>query len=333
MHAWFNRYARHEANGLDELEAVFEEEYGLNRRQVWRWLPYVAAVLMVGFTWYFFNIEKPAERGEPNSLLVANDVPPGGNRAILTVADGRSIELSESQSGIVVGDKHILYASGSEKLIDLVDEEVVSLELTTTAGGTYQVVLTDGTKVWLNAASTLRYPSRFANGERIVEIVGEAYFSVAKDGQRPFKVISDDQQIEVLGTEFNVSAYAGEGEIRTTLVEGSIELRINEGKKHMTLSPNEQSVFFGTTITKSKVDVGPYVAWKDGNFYFDNTALADMMNQMARWYDVEVIYESGVPNERFSGAMSRNVSLQTVLELLRISEIKYRIEKNKLIIE
>src|SRR5690606_36845199 len=144
------------------------------------------------------------------------------------------------QTGIVVADERILYASGYEELAELTEKEIITLVLTTPKGGTYQITLTDGTKVWLNAATTLRYPSRFGSGERVVEIDGEAYFSVTKDVQRPFKVVSHGQQVEVLGTEFNVSAYADEIDVKTTLVAGRVELKVNGSGERMALVPSEQ---------------------------------------------------------------------------------------------
>ncbi len=330
LHAWFNRYTANEARGLDNLRDMYVRDRMMLRK---RWLQYAAVLLVtVAAAWYAWEgkaVDGPSDNPVAKKI---EDIPPGGNKATLTLADGRTIDLSEAQSGIVVGHERILYKEGAEELVNL-EGEAIPLVLSTPKGGTYQITLSDGTKVWLNAASTLKYPSRFDDAERVVEVEGEAYFSVAKDSKKPFRVVSHGQQINVLGTEFNVSAYTDEKDVKTTLVEGSVELQINVSGQHMALVPGEQSVLKGAEVNKRKVDVGPYIAWKNGEFNFDNTALTDMMKQMSRWYGVEVIYENGVPNERFSGAMSRDVSLQTVLELLRVSEINYRIESNTLIID
>ncbi|MEC3879459.1 FecR family protein [Parapedobacter sp. 10938] len=334
LHAWLNQYAKNEAQGLDDLEESYNAEHAIKKTRWLRWFPYAAAVIIVTLVSVWYVGTDPAENLKPKiANLKPGDIAPGGNRATLTLADGRSIDLSEAESEIVVGGEHISYASGSEELVDLKDEEISLLVLATPKGGTYQITLSDGTKVWLNAESTLKYPSRFVGEERVVEIEGEAYFAVTKDSNKPFKVHSRGQQIEVLGTEFNISAYTDEHDVKTTLVTGSVELKVNASGERMALVPSEQSVLSGDMITKQTVDVGPYIAWKDGHFNFDNTTLADMMKQMERWYDVEVIFESGVPNEQFSGTMSRDVSLQTVLELLHISGINYRIQGNDLIIE
>lgn len=328
LHAWLNQYATDEAHGLDELREEYDVERTMKRK---RWLPYAAALLITSAVAWYFWPDEGKDAVSDYQVVGTEDIPPGGNRATLILSDGSTIDLSEVQSGIVVEDKRILYEGRAEELIPL-QSEVMPLMLSTPKGGTYQITLSDGTKVWLNAESTLKYPSRFSDTERIVEVKGEAYFLVTKDAERPFKVLSRGQEIDVLGTAFNVTAYADEDVVTTTLVEGKIALNVAANGTRMSLKPNEQSILLGTDISKRKVDVRSYIAWKDGEFSFDNTPLADMLKQMSRWYGVDVIYEHEIPKERFSGAVSRNVSLQTILELLRISEVNYRIENNALII-
>ena len=334
MYAWFSRYAANEAHGLDELREAYVLESYWRRKRWRRWLPYAAAAFLLSTTLVWYFSDNFAEMRKPKMALTSDeDIAPGGNRATLTLADGRKIDLSEMQSGIVIGNGGILYEKGTEELVDLEVDDIIPLVLSTPKGGTYQITLADGTKVWLNAASTLQYPSRFDDRERVVQLQGEAYFSVTNDTDKPFRVVSHAQQIEVLGTEFNVAAYADDAEVKTTLVEGSVALQINASGERVFLAPNEQSVLRGATIRKQQVNVGPYIAWKDGNFYFHNTPLSEMMTQMSRWYDIDVVYEKEIPNEMFNGTLSRNVSLRTVLDLLRISEVKYRIEEDRLIFE
>ncbi|PPL00557.1 FecR family protein [Parapedobacter indicus] len=346
LNAWFNRYASQEAHGLDELQKAYETDQAVLRRRGFMWLPYAAAVIamvaLVG-AWLLLDSKKQTSGAE----VIVKDVAPGGNRAMLTLADGRTVNLSEAQEKIIVGDE-ITYADGSE-VVDVRNKTTdiqgsgngdfssnISriMSLKTPKGGTYQITLPDGTKVWLNAASILRYPVRFEGNERIVEIEGEGYFSVVSDKGRPFKIISKEQKIEVLGTEFNISAYPDDDAAKTTLVGGKVKVSslLQAGTEEV-LIPGEQAITHGAAMDVQTVDVAQYIAWKDGNFHFDNISLADLMKQISRWYDVEVIYRNKVPQERFSGGMSRDVTLRTVLELLRISEIKYRIESNKLIIE
>lgn len=300
-----------------------------------RWLPYVAAALgifVIGFSIYgYLNSNQPTEILHARSV----DIPPGGNHAVLTLADGRTIDLSEAQTGIVMGNG-ATYLDGSTVFNEPVNDGVSTEfhSLTTPNGGTYQITLSDSTKIWLNAASTLKYPSRFNGKERVVELAGEAYFAVSKDKKRPFKVISSRQEIEVLGTEFNVSVYEDEPEARTTLVNGSVSVVPTADRlSPQTLRPGEQATLRGTAITVQGVDVASYTAWRDGRFYFRNTAFDEMMRQISRWYDVEVTYRRGVPNETFSGKMSRNLSLMTVLELLNVSDVRIQLEENRLIVD
>jgi len=316
------------------------------------WLPYAAAVILIALigTWIYSSVGdgQPME-SDRVSLLSHADVPPGGSRATLTLADGRTIDLSEAQTGIIVGDE-ITYLDGNSVLDDQVNEEISehSLTLTTPKGGTYQVTLPDGTKVWLNAASTLKYPSRFAGKERVVELDGEAYFDVTQmrktansqirksaNSQRiPFKVVSNGQTVEVLGTQFNIEAYGGESEIKTTLVKGAVRIVPEAASQPaVTLSPGQQSRLAGENIVVNDVDIEPYVAWKLNMFHFKHTPFAEMMHQIERWYDVDVVYNSRIPQETFSGRMKRNVSLLGVLKLLKASEIKFRIEGRQLIID
>ncbi len=331
LHAWFNEYARHEAGGLDELRKTFEtDKIRLPRRRFF-WFSYAAAAIAIvalGGTWLLLGGRKQTQGTE----VVVKDIAPGGNRAMLTLADGRMVDLSETQERIIVGEE-ITYSDGSPVLGKEIHTPTSSLTLTTPRGGTYEITLSDGTQVWLNSASTLKYPSHFGSDERVVEIDGEGYFSIVKDKQRPFRVISKDQKIDVLGTEFNISAYEDDLAVTTTLIEGAVRIVNLKSEIANRLDPGEQSVVQEAVTDIQHVGTEPYIAWKNGDFYFDNTPLVNVMKQIARWYDVEVVYERGVPQENFSGTMSRNVTLQTVLELLRISEIKYRIENNQLFIE
>src|SRR5690606_13084414 len=331
LHTWFNMYARQEAHGLDDLLATYRAEQAAARRGKLGWLPYAAVFIAVlaGLWWFYdaaqndLNVERTAAQ--------TYDIPPGRNRAMLTLADGRTVDLNEEQKGIVLGDV-IRYLDGSSVIEEQADIPGRSRELSTPKGGTYQVDLPDGTHVWLNAASKLSYPERFADLDRTVEIRGEAYFSVAKDKHRPFKIRSRGQEIVVTGTEFNVSAYE-DADVKTTLVDGIVWLRAEISGRKIQLFPGEEGVIQNGNIVKYSVDPAAAVAWKEGNFYFDNTPLDEMMKQIERWYDVEVIYQGPVPQERFSGQMSRNITLQTVLQLLKLSEIKYTLSNKQLIIE
>jgi ferric-dicitrate binding protein FerR (iron transport regulator) len=213
-------------------------------------------------------------------------------------------------------------------------------KVSTPNGGQYQVVLQDGSKVWLNASSTLRFPTEFTGTHRNVEISGEAYFEIAKDPARPFKVsicspagVSTGQQVEVLGTSFNVMAYSDEKEIRTTLVDGSVKMKNASAEK--VLEPGEQAQSSlnmpGLQIIRD-ADVAAAIAWKDGYFNFNKEDIQTIMRQLARWYDVEVGYV-GTPNDRlFWGGMQRDLPLSSIFKILEKSGVQFNIEGKKVIV-
>src|SRR5690606_7907066 len=211
----------------------------------------------------------------------------------------------------------------------------INHQLSTPKGGTYQITLADGTNVWLNSESTLKYPTRFWGNERVVELEGEAYFEVTAQtagvrtpNQVPFRVISKGQTVEVLGTQFNISAYADEAEIKTTLVEGRVKVNADESPfESLLLVPGEQAILAGTVMQKQQVDVEQFIAWKDGLFSFKETELHAVMRQLSRWYDVTIAYQDNVPTTHYYGAISRNESLAGVLELLQQSGLNFKIEQ------
>lgn len=315
-------YARINKNLQSRLPAM--QEMHVKRL---RFLPYAAALAVVCFAAWWLIGRTPAE-GDL-ATVSTEDILPGGNRAFLTLADGNTLELSEAQSGIVIGDNGVSYINGST----LVDDPSLATQmqtLTVPNGGTYQVTLPDGSKVWLNAASTLRYPGRFDDIERVVELEGEAYFSVSKirneqNGQDvPFKVLSSGQVVQVLGTEFNVLSYGDEPMIKTTLVEGSVRVGTPVGNTSVVLLPGEQSsVSAQGVVKKAKVAVKKEIAWKSGVFYFEETSFAELMRQAGRWYDIEIRYTGDVPRASFSGVMSRQVTLKTLLEFLGESTAQF----------
>lgn len=310
-----------------------------------RWIPYAAAAILIAASmviWFFVDSDSPSTRSlETQTTRVSNDVAPGGNRAVLILDNGSTFNLSENQEGIIIGD-NIRYEDGTS--IFESDHTAPGAEispqyatLSTPKGGTYHITLSDGTKVWLNAASTLRYPTKFSGTDRVVELDGEAYFSVVPNANRPtpFKVLSQGQEVEVLGTEFNVYAYPEEQTTKTTLLEGHVRvhLRSSNASNSYDLIPGQQATNEHSHVRVSEVDVNRYIAWKTGMFYFNQTPFEELMNQIERWYDVDVVYKSGIPKDTFGGKIRRDVSLLTVLELLKASEIDYYVDGNQLIIE
>lgn len=311
----------------------------LRSAPIWAVAAAILVVLSIGALFY-------QQQVQPETMAVAGaDVLPGGNLATLTLEDGRVIQLSTEQNGIVVGNG-ISYLDGSgvnggEPVADDERPDVGRMALTTPKGGTYQLTLADGTNVWLNAASTLRYPARFTGGERVVELEGEAYFDVThqraatgSNGNIPFRVISRGQTVEVLGTQFNIAAYADEGAVRTTLVEGAVKVVSDVGSasaphspQPVTLRTGQQSVVTASGTQVNAVDVSTFTAWKDGLFSFKETEMREAMKQLARWYNVDIVYEGQIPETYFFGDIRRDKSLSHVLAVLKKSGIHFRIMK------
>jgi len=334
------------ADQLQEaLDARIAASQGVTKSHTFRrWLRYAAAALIVASaaTWIFFGSELNKQPKLVN--LELEDIQPGGSRATLTLPGGQTIDLSEAQTGIVIVDGDIAYNDGAS-LAAVPDDDLQEntlLELSTPQGGTYQVTLPDGTNVWLNSASTLKYPSRFDKDNRVVELIGEAYFDVtqirkpAASSNVPFWVVSAGQTVKVLGTEFNITAYADETETKTTLVEGAVQILNHTFNTVSRLQPGEQAINRAGNMTIKKVDTEQFTAWKDGFFYFDGLAPNVAFDQLERWYDIEVTYQGSVPSIRFFGMIDRGKPLSSVLKTLEKSGLKFQMmrsgEKNRLII-
>jgi transmembrane sensor len=294
-----------------------------------RLLPYAAAILFfisvsIGAYWCYQN----SPLSSPATSQIANDVMPGGNRATLTL-DGRNIELRNDQEGIVSGTE-LMYEDGT--LIEAPKAEFATL--TTPNGGQYQLTLPDGSKVWLNAASSLRYPTEFNSKERLVELTGEAFFEVAHDPSSPFVVETNRQHVKVLGTSFNLYAYNTEKKIITTLVQGSVVLSYADGSdllKTQQLLPGQQSVLHDNGMQVKNVEIDQYISWKDGTFMLSNADLATFAQQIERWYDVELLIDSSLKEVRISGIFSRKANLSELLEAISENEkINFKIEGRRI---
>lgn len=285
----------------------------------------IAAALLLSLClglWVYDQGRTPARQS-----MVHIDVLPGGNKATLQLSGGQQIVLSEKKTGIVVGEDHLAYSDGTElKGTEGVAPQYATLK--TPKGGQYQLTLSDGTKVWLNAASSIEYPSAFLGEERRVKVIGEAYFEVAHNAQMPFRVETQGQLIEVLGTHFNVQAYPEEAVVRTTLLEGRVKVRSQQRSEAVILEPNQQSIFYKERdrMKVEKVDTRVAVGWKSGLMYFDNTDLKAVLRQLGRWYDVEVDLNE-VPDKQLNGVISREVNLSLVLDAIKhTSNVQLQIE-------
>ncbi|MFN0293487.1 FecR family protein [Pedobacter helvus] len=264
------------------------------------------------------------------------DIAPIGNRAILTVG-GKMVSLNADKGGLVVSDGVVKYLDGSQVENDLIPQ--MSQTLSTPKGGQFKVVLQDGTKVWLNAASSISYPSSFVGAkERRVTVTGEAYFEVAKDKIKAFLVSTPTQLIKVLGTHFNVNAYGDNGMAATTLLEGSVSVSSIKTSDVKVLKPL-QTLVTGSGVSQIKpADVEVTMAWKNGMLEFRDASLKSILKEVARWYDLDVEYRGEVPDRVFNGSVSRHSNLSVLLKILSYSDIKFRIETDgsptkKLIVE
>lgn len=296
--------------------------------RTWAWTVSAAAILIVvGLVWFGVRYQRVATTNI-TAQAHTDSIVPGGNKAILMLADGTQIILDTQQEGIVVG-AGIRYADGGllDKDVDL--HEVKDLQLYVPKGGTYQITLGDGTQVWLNSDSRLKYPSRFSETERIVELEGEAFFAVSplrtKDNQSvPFLVKSKGQSVEVIGTQFNVNAYAEQSYMKTTLLEGKVNVIV--ANKKVSLKPGQQARTDDKGVKVEQVNPQYFIAWKEGVFSFDGKSFAETMEEIGRWYNLSIEYRSKVPDVELIGDAYRNQNINLVLQLLDAAAIRYRLD-------
>ncbi|MGN6416977.1 MAG: FecR family protein [Pseudobacter sp.] len=311
---------------------------------LWKWVAAVA-VVTAGIGFYFLDIRENKKEG----TLAGNsaEILPGKEGAILTLADGTKMVLDTLGNGVIASENgtQVLLQNGSLSYAQNATEgEAVTNVLSTPKGRQFRLVLPDGTKVWMNAASSLRYPTIFSGNKRQVRVTGEVFFEVAPNHLQPFLVDIDNKaQVEVLGTQFNVNAYSNEKNIRTTLVDGSIRIRAGAGydtSSFKVMKPGEQAQsslseqanLQGVKVVNN-VNIEKVIAWKKGLFNFEDASLEEVLRQIERWYDIEVVYEKGIiPDIIFGGKFSNDVSLEGMLRSLKESEVNFRMEGRKLIV-
>lgn len=323
-----------------------------------KWLSVAASLIIIcGFLFYnnsFRQILPPSLK----YLYVRNDIAAGKNTALITLANGKTITLSDSKSGLVIDAGKLNYNDGSpvkSQAVEAMAQEEL-LTVTTPRGGQYQITLPDGSKVWLNAASSITFPAKFNRNERKVNLKGEAYFEVSKvkfeqgagksekdqTNRLPFIVETQQQQIKVLGTHFNVNGYADESSIKTTLIEGSVQVsaikNATDNKSNqpnaVILSPGQQAEFNKGKIQVNTVDTDNILAWKNGKFSFKNESLQSIMKKVARWYDVEVEFENEqVRSKTFTGKVSRYDKASEVFKILEMTGgARFKIDGRKIIV-
>lgn len=328
-----------------QISAVEQEEIKTVPLFVkYKWLAIAAVFVMVSsLSLLFFNQENTKQQVVAvKTKPVKNTIVPGSNNAILTLSNGNQISLNDKENGVLASQSGVIITKNKDGQLQYqikADAPAGINTISTPRGGQYQLILVDGTKVWLNAASSITFPTQFNGSERKVEIIGEAYFEVAKNANKPFKVKSKNQIIEVLGTHFNVNTYDDEVADKTTLLEGSVSIsKVTNGKVQTTgskiLKPGQQaSVSVNQSqITVALADEDEAVAWKNGYFKFNKADIQSIMRQVSRWYNVDVEYKGEMNQDLFVGKINRSEHVEEVLSILERSKINVAIKGRTIII-
>jgi ferric-dicitrate binding protein FerR (iron transport regulator) len=339
---------RHESP--HRLAVLMGDDRSARRRRIVRWSSAAAAVvlLVAGPVLWLQKTKKNQAPAVAVAAAPVHDALPGGNKAILTLSGGRQVILDSASEDTVLTEGAAIVAGAKGRLAynpgNQADATVVYNTLTTPRGGQYQLTLPDGSRVWLNAQSSITYPTAFTGPDRTVSITGEAYFEVAQNPSKPFKVTAAGETINVLGTAFNINAYADEVIAKTTLLEGSIAVDPNDVNRRFILKPGQQAwISMEKTTSKGEVpaaaiyngaDLTQVMAWKNGLFAFNNADLPTVMRQLSRWYNVDVKYEGNIPTDQFqfNGKIGKSLTLDQVLKILTKTQVHYSIEGNQLTI-
>ncbi|OJY88155.1 MAG: hypothetical protein BGP13_06290 [Sphingobacteriales bacterium 40-81] len=332
---------------VEEDEALRERIFGLlqqrkNRSTVFRmhflrrWGWSAASVILILVSVLFFRAINKKSNAPASATATVADIEPGREGAILTLADGTHLLLDSLENGVVATQNGVQAVLKNGQLAYKAKErsvgEAVYNTMTTPKGRQYHMTLPDGTQIWLNAASSVYFPTVFSDKIRNITITGEVYLEVAPDPRRPFTVTAGETAIEVLGTHFNVMAYENEAVMKTTLAEGSVQL--SYGGHKLTLLPGQQAQVTGNIARLVKdVDMEAELAWKNGWFYFKHMDIQTVMKQVERWYDITVQYEGRIPEKQFNGELPRNVKLSELLEMLQFSEVKFVLQDKVLTIK
>lgn len=342
LESWYNNQL---ANDTEPLPSI---NYSARHDELWRnisgqtktsklqWLSIAASIILcLGTALYLYEANYKSKKTDQ---LVKNEIKPGGNKAYLLLSNGHRITLTDAKNGMVATQSgasikkttngQLVYTVADAKTDAPVEYNTVEAPVS----GQWQVILPDGSHVWLNALSSLRFPTTFTGKERKVELIGEAYFEVAHNKARPFRVTSQGQTVEVLGTHFNIMAYGDEKVIKTTLLEGSV--KISENNNVRLLKPGQQAQVSQANIQiTNDVDLEDVVAWKNGYFKFDEN-LETIMSKIARWYNVEVVYQAKPdPNLAFGGKILRSKNLSAVLGIMELTgNVHFKIEGRRVVV-
>jgi transmembrane sensor len=308
------------------------------RRRKFNWRPYAVAaslLMVIASYWVITSTFSGKEIKDDHTRNLA-EVQPGHNGAVLTLSNGKQLVLDSAGNGALAIDANVaIIKKDGELVYNGNTAEVVYNTISTDNGRQWRLVLPDGTKVWLNAASSIRYPLNFIGNERLVEMTGEAYFEVVHNGQKPFRVKVGDRMIEDIGTSFNINSYTDEADMKTTLLEGAVSIFTPAAAAPVLVSkPGQQAqvTSSGKIRLKEEADLDEVMAWKNGMFSFNQSDIESIMRQIGRWYDLSVVYKGTKSRETFSGMVSRNSNLVQVLKIMEQASIKFRLEGKTLIV-
>ena len=307
-----------------------------SRYQVKRYLKYAAiivAFVLAGGTWWMVK-ENPEEIISVE-LSETSMLSPGTPKAYILFSSGQRMDLTTTEHDTMIMEKGMQVRVGSSGKISYVPgdsgsilkQEIVYNTIVVPRGGEYKLELADGTLVWLNSDSELRYPVKFAGSQRDVWLKGEGYFEVSKNPEKPFRVVVDDMIVKVLGTSFNINAYKDRGNILTTLVSGKVDIQDMSGKSLVVMSPNQQVDFRHGKISVQEVDVTRFVSWIDGKFYFNDMTLENIMSQLQRWYDIEVFFvDEELKSYPFTGVIRRDFTAGQIFEIIeKTTRVKFNV--------
>ena len=314
----------------------------------WKHIAAAAAVIIMIISGSYFLLKKDTtpELVAKKEIQGTDVAAPNTSNAVITLANGQQIILDSAGNGTLATQGNVTVTKTADGQIvynGIADEIMINMLSNPRGSKAISLTLVDGSKVWLNAESSLRYPTAFTGNERKVEITGEAYFEVVKNAEKPFIVnIAGKENVEVLGTSFNINSYEDEQAIKVTLIEGSVKVVIpsfasRAAGTSLIIKPGQQALYqpeieASELKLKSNIDVGAVLAWKNGFFNFDNADLKTVLRQLSRWYDVDVIFEGNVPKRNFGGEMQRDLTLSEVLKLLEKNNVHFRIEGKKLLV-
>ncbi|WP_316850430.1 FecR family protein [Pedobacter agri] len=323
-----------------EIDAIEESKVSTPKQTVKlfpNWLKIASVLAIISLAYYFFQGKNL--KVQQGAVDYASKILPGGNKAILRLGNGKSIDLTAVKTG-----KLTAFGSSSASKIQ-VDEVSFADGVAETSGpqqlnvievpvgGFFKVVLSDGTKVWLNSASSLTFPSDFIGAQRNVKLTGEGYFEVAHQAQKPFVVETNKQSVEVLGTHFNINAYADEDQVKTTLLTGSVKVRTPNKMQSALLKPGEAAILTDKSLSVHQADVNQSIDWINGRFNFSHTDVKSVLRKIARWYDIEVSYEGDFTGVEFGGKISKKKNLKETLNMLsRTGDVKFKVTGRRVVV-